>query len=119
MAAEYSRDLSLKVTLARRSIQARGLWPGGSPPFGYRREVLDAKGLPSQGGDPLVWKKRQGVHTHLVLGPEHEVRTVQRVFAMYSRSKTGDAAIARRLNSEGIVNSRGEKWSAARIRYGR
>jgi Recombinase len=115
MAAEYSRDLAKKVTAARRVIMAQGFWTGGSPAYGYRREVVDRQGRPCEAADLSVWRKRQGVHTRLVLGPDCEVQTVRRVFQQYLRPKATFGTIARWLNAQNISNGVGGPWMSARV----
>lgn len=115
MAAEYSRDLSQKVSLARRTIRAQGFWVGGNPPYGYRRQVVDRSGQPSDSPDLSVWQKRQGVHTRLILGPANEVAIVRRIFQMYSRPKMKVASIVRWLNTNNIPNNTGRAWVSARV----
>lgn len=115
MAAEYSRDLAKKVTAARRAIMAQGFWTGGHPAYGYRREVVDRQGRPCETADLSIWRKRQGVHTRLVLGPESEIQTVRTIFRMYLRPKSTFGTIARWLNASGIPNGAGSPWQPARV----
>lgn len=110
MAAEYSRELSAKVSRAQRGLMAQGYWMGGTPPFGFRRLVADQDGNPSNIPDEAIWKKHQGVHTRLTLGPEEEVALIKRVFAMYLRPGATTASIARDLAKAGVITP-GRLWT--------
>ena len=44
MAGEFSRELSVKVAAAKQRILALGFRAGGPAGFGFRRELLDARG---------------------------------------------------------------------------
>lgn len=111
MAAEYSRDLSRKVSRAQRYLLLKGYWMGGTPPFGLRQQITDEQGNPSPKPAGNVWKKRQGVHGRLVHGPAEEVALVRRIFAMYLREGATIASVSRHLTSEGLVSSAGKPWS--------
>jgi len=48
MAAEYSRELSVKVSAGQRRLVAMGYWQGGYGPFGMRRQLVGQDGRPKQ-----------------------------------------------------------------------
>lgn len=114
MAAEYSRELSVKVALSHRRAAERGFWTGGSCGYGLRRQAVSRNGrlLGRHGfGDP----KEQGAHTRLVEGPPHEVATVRRIYRMYLKDGRSMREIARLLNAEGIASDRGRLWSGPMV----
>lgn len=115
MAAEYSRDLSQKVSRAQRGLQALGYWMGGQPPFGFRQQVEDEHGNPSPKPEGNVWTKRQGIHGRLVHAAPEDVELVRRIFRMYLRKGATIASVSRHLTKEGLVSNTGSVWSVVTI----
>lgn len=111
MAAEYSRDLSQKVSRAQKGLIAQGYWMGGAPPFGLRQLIKDEHGNPSPKPEGNVWKKRQGVHGRLVHGAAEDVALVRRIYRMYLKDGETIASVSRQLVSEGLVSTMGKPWS--------
>lgn len=111
MAAEYSRDLSAKVSGAQLALSAEGFWQGGPPGYGLRRQQVFSDGSL---GRRLLRGDRKGPQcgrTILVPGPDAEVQTVRRIFDLYVRQEMPVRAIARLLNEEGVPGPRGA-WPA-------
>lgn len=111
MAAQYSHDLSQKVSRAQRGLTALGYWMGGSAPFGLRQQINDEHGNPSPRPEGNVWKKRQGVHGRLVHGAAEDVALVRRIYRMYLKDDATIASVSRQLVSEGLVSAAGKSWS--------
>ncbi len=83
MAAEYSRELSTKVSRAQRQQAGLGYKQGGCAVFGTRRQVVDVNGRPKM---MLGSGERKALSTDKVLfvpGPAREVALVRRIFRMY------------------------------------
>ena len=117
MAAEYSRDLSAKVTRAQKGLLREGFFVGGCIPFGYRPAHVRRSGELLPLPESRDWRKQQGVRTKLVLGPPEEVELVRRIFRMYARPTGTIANISRRLTAEpGTVAAFG-KWTPRRTGY--
>lgn len=115
MAAEYSRELSGKVSRAKRGLSQKGYWCGGGCSYGLRRQLVRPDGsLGAVLGDGER-KALVGQRIVLVAGPDHEVATVQRIFREYAIHGLGTTAIARRLNAEDVVGNRGRPWTRHRI----
>lgn len=115
MAAEYSRELSAKVFSAQCRFIEMGFKQGGHAGYGLRRLSLAADGTPRR---ELQYGESKGTVTDrvvLILGPAHEVKTVQRIYALYVDDAAGEAAIARLLNAEGIASEFGRPWTQAMI----
>ncbi len=114
MAAEYSRELGVKVLAAQRRLAQLGYRMGARPVYGFRRFVVSAdpkRQLPLQEGE------RKGLamdHVILVLGPKKEIDCVRSIFAMALRNLTM-SEIARRLNHRGIPYIGGRKWTPSSI----
>lgn len=111
MAAEYSRDLSAKVMRSQHGLLREGYWVWGEAPYGYRREIVDKDGRLYRPSEDGVWRKKQGIHTRIVLADPEVVARVQGMFRSYLRCGNL-AAVARKLNQQSVPAPRGGIWSA-------
>ena len=115
IAAEYSRDLSQRLSRARLALAAKGFHQCGRAPFGLRRLVLDQngneKGILEDGQRKLL----AGYRTVLTLGPASEVKIVRSIFNMYVKDDLSRAEIARRLNDAGKTRSPTSQWTRGSI----
>ncbi|MDI4239410.1 recombinase family protein [Bradyrhizobium sp. Arg237L] len=117
MAAEYSRELSVKVHAGACRVAGLGFKQGGAIGYGLQRELVD-EDRRSRG---IILSKGQRKHlqTDRVLvrpGPEREQRVVAQIFREYVVHRRSQASIARLLNNEQVPNHRGTPWSEAMIR---
>lgn len=117
MAAEYSRDLSRRVSGAQKSLLAKGYWTGGSPPIGYRAAHMRRGGEFVPLPDSEHWRKRQGIRTKLVLGPREEVDVVRRLFRMYLKKDATIATVARELAKDAAAKRIPGEWTPRRVGY--
>ncbi len=111
MAAEFSRELSVKVSAGQRRIAQLGFRLGGLAGFGFRRMTVDPAGSRRV---VLADGERKGMKTDrvtLVLGPRKEVRAVRKAFDLFVNNGLGEAKIAVHLNELGIVTRSGKRWS--------
>jgi len=115
MAAEYSRELSVKVHTGQCRIAGLGYRVGGPLNFGLRRELigedLKPKGQLSKG-------QRKSLHTdrvRLLPGSEKEAETVRRIFRLFVDEEKPRSAIARQLNREKVANHHGRSWTESMI----
>lgn len=115
MAAEYSRELSQKVSQAQRGLLAQGYWMGGQAPFALRRQVEDEHGRPALTPDEALWKKKQGIHGRLVWGAPDEVELVRRIFRMYLSPRATIASVARQLRKTAGRSHKGSEWSGMAV----
>jgi DNA invertase Pin-like site-specific DNA recombinase len=116
MAAEYSRELSDKITLSKRGLSLQGYWPGGNPPLGLRRGVVmegHARGASLGVGERNAIKGNRIIVTP---GPAEEVALIRRIFRLFTTSRTTPNALARRLNAETGLSCRGKAWTQVRVR---
>ena len=100
MAAEYSRELSVKVYASQRRLAQLGFRMGGPPPYGLRRLIVSPDGTPTQN---LVRGERKGsgkCHVILVPGPKSEVDCVRLIFSMALDPQRSTSQIASALNSQ-------------------
>lgn len=115
MAAEYSRELSVKVFAGHRNLVQRGYRQGGSPGMGLRRQLIDEhhhiKGLLQRG-------QRKNIQTDrvvLVPGPEEEIAVVRRIFQMFLEQALPERVIAATLNRERISADRDREWTRGTV----
>src|SRR3546814_14846298 len=95
MAAEYSRDLSARISRAQRQQAKLGFKMGGMAPYGTRHQVVDENGKRRMTLKP---RQRKALSTDKViyaLGPPAEVDVVERVFRDYALSRKNMTEIAR------------------------
>lgn len=112
MAAEFSRELSVKVSAGLARNARQGFCNGGRCGFGLRRAIVGRDGLPS-----LVLEHGQRKHIRseravYVPGPPEEVALVRRVFRMFVEEARSEHDIATTLNSEGYASSLGRRWKS-------
>lgn len=116
MAAEYSRELSVKVKTGLTRLARLGYKLGGTAPYGLRRQLLDKQGKPKQ---ILEYGERKSLveeHVILVPGPDQEVAVMRRIFEEFVNERYSPKTIAASLNRDGIPFLRGRKWLGGTIR---
>ncbi|MBQ1076850.1 recombinase family protein [Micromonospora sp. C31] len=92
--AEYERNMIIdRVKSGMTAKASKGQWAGGTRPYGY-----------------LVNPDTQ----HLVPHPD-EAPILRDIFRLYTRDRLGTRAIATELNSRGVPNRTGKKWSGHTI----
>lgn len=116
MAAEYSRELSAKVTRAQTGLRAKGYWMGGPCGYGLRRQALTPSGQPGPIMEAGERMGIQGYRSVIVPGPASEVAMVRRIFRLYVVEGLTEVSIAERLNGEGVPAAAGAKWTRFRVR---
>ncbi|MBR1133251.1 recombinase family protein [Bradyrhizobium iriomotense] len=114
MAAEFSRELSGRVHAASMRIASKGFRLGGREPFGLVRQVVDDKCRPKGTLQAGEHKFLSTDRVKLVPGPRDKVEVVRWIFDEYLRGKPQEA-IARELNSRGIVTNKGGAWCQGSI----
>jgi len=113
MAAEYSRELGVKVYAGKKRVVQLGFRVGGEAGYGLRRMLLSADGKRKQ---KLAHGERKSLLTDrviLVPGPKREVECVRLMFRMGLRKCY--RAIADELNARGIPHLRGKPWNGDRV----
>ena len=117
MAAEYSRELSVKVHAGACRVARLGFKQGGPVGYGLRRELIDESGC-SKG--ILLKGQRKYLQADRVVirpGAEEEQRIVARIFREFVVHRRSRGSILRRLNEEKVPNHRGAPWSHAMVRH--
>lgn len=111
MAAEHSRELSVKVHTGACRFARMGFQLGGRVTYALQRVLVDERLQPKgilKHGDR---KYLQTDHVRLQPGPANEVAIVKWMFAYFLESKS-EIAIARQLNQQAIPSSMGKRWTA-------
>ena len=116
MAAEFSRELSVKVHAGHCRLASLGFHVGGAGAFGIRRELIDedykSKGWLKKGESKALKTDRVVIRVGL---PE-ESAIVRWIFNEFVSTKASYAGIARLLNSAGVPSRSAEPWSALMVR---
>lgn len=116
MAAEYSRELSVKVFSGQCRLIELGFRQGGPAGYGLRRQLIDRdrnpKGLLAQGER----KSLQTDRVILVPGPPKEVETVQYIFDLFVNQNKTEPEIMQLLNDRGTSWEQGRPWTRATVR---
>ena len=110
MAAEYSRELSVKVLAGQKRLASLGFWQGAVPGYGFRRMLVSADRSPKHF---LRDGERKSIATDrvvLVPGSPEEVAMVRRIYQMLIDEGRTVNWIARELNRNGIPFVRGSEW---------
>ena len=115
MAAEYSRELSNKVSEGMRAMVCRGHWAGSLPGYGLRRFLVSADGAPKQLLHQSETKNIRSDRTVLVPGPMHEIKVIRRIYRLFTTEGLGMVAIAKELNSKNLKHGRSE-WNYQAVR---
>jgi len=115
MAAEYSRELSERTTLAIARLVRDGFWGGAAPGYGLRRMLVGKNGEQKR---PLNFGERKALHderTILVPGPDEEIKVIKKIFRLYTEEKRSMSYIAKKLNKLGILHGK-VRWNDHAIR---
>src|SRR5215212_727772 len=110
MAAEYSRELGVKVHAGHCRIAGLGFRVGGPLTFGLTREMVDekqcSKGKLAKGECKALKTDR----VRLRRGSEEEVAVVRWIFQQFVVERTTYVDIARQLNRVNVANH-GRPWT--------
>jgi len=111
MAAEFSRELGVKVHAGHCRIASLGYRVGGSLTFGLGREMVDeqqrSKGKLAKG----EYKALKIDRVRLRLGSDEEMAVVRWIFQQFVMERKTDVEIARQLNRGNIANHHGRPWT--------
>lgn len=116
MAAEYSRELSAKISRAQRHRARLGFKQGGPSPFGLRRQVIDENGVPRMMLEVGQHKALNTDHVILVHGPQEEIKIVRQIFRKFAVKGMRLGEIASWLNEKGHRHPNGNIWRTQSVR---
>lgn len=114
-AAEYSRELSVKVFNAQRRLVELGYHQGGQVGYGLRRLLLSDKGVPR---GELKSREIKNIFTDRVVvvpGPQEEVAVVRWIFDSFVRRGKGEGDIAKILNKRNINSVNYRSWTGEKV----
>lgn len=115
-AAQYSRELSEKVYRGCANIAKQGYWPGGPPPYGFTRLLLDESRNPVRQLSPGERKSIQNQRVTLASGNADELSTITRIFREFVELERTSKKIAQGLNRDGIPSPGGVCWDGEKVR---
>jgi DNA invertase Pin-like site-specific DNA recombinase len=113
-AADFSRDLSVKVFNGQCNLARRGYSQGGVARYGLKNVVVRDDGKPVGKGFRRT-KRLVGYHVELAPGLSEEVRVVKEIFRRYVKLGEKISEIAAYLNSRGYKTRFGHLWNTDRI----
>src|SRR5215216_5912116 len=115
MAAEYSRELGVKVHTGQSRVAALGYRVGGPLTFGLRRELVDESARSKR---RLTKGERKALHTDRVRiqpGSDEETAIVRWIFHQFVVERKSYSQITRELNRAKMTNQ-GRPWTGTMIR---
>jgi DNA invertase Pin-like site-specific DNA recombinase len=116
MAAEFSRELGVRVYEGKRRITELGFNVGGRTPFGLRRRIASEDPARCRTLEAGERKYDRSEHLILVPGPAHEVECIREIFrGVLDRGMTAKE-IARELNTRGMT-LRKRRWTQELVKY--
>jgi site-specific DNA recombinase len=105
----YLKELGKKTKRGLAGQMDRGFSTGGRQ-YGYRKiPVFDASGKKDAHGHPV------SIGTNIEVN-EEEAEVIRRIFD-WAAQGVGLASIVERLNTEGIPNSRGKRWTKSPVSW--
>lgn len=111
MAAEYARELSVKVFAGQKTLIKKGYRQGGTPGYGLRRQLIDehhnAKGILKRGQHKSIQTDR----ILLIPGPPEEIETVNLIYHLFLTDSLAERTIATILNNKQIASETGRPWT--------
>ncbi|GMO20809.1 recombinase family protein [Bradyrhizobium sp. TM233] len=114
MAAEYSRELSVKVYAGQCRFARLGYKPCGNPGYGLVRELVDekdqSKGILKRGQRKYLATD----HIRVRPGPPREVATVRWIFNRFLEVKC-ETVVAWELNKKKVASRSGTPWTRVMI----
>jgi DNA invertase Pin-like site-specific DNA recombinase len=110
MAAEYSRELSVKCFRGQKHLVELGFRVGAQPGYGLRRMMISADRKRQAILKIGEYKSLSTDRVVLVHGPAAEVQCVRTIYKMFVRDHINPSQIARELNRQGIPYRDGKSW---------
>ena len=110
LAAEYSRELSVRVFDNHKRAVQLGFRVGGQPGYGLSRMAVSRDGSHKGILQTGEFKALMTDHVTLVHGPDDEVECIRTIFSLCVRRKTRGEIVSE-LNRRGMKNA-GRPWKA-------
>ena len=116
MAAEYSRELSTRISRAQRHQAGLGFAQGGETPLGLRRQVVGEDGKRRNILQPGQSKAFRTDKIIFAPGPAREIALVRRIFELYVHKEMRLGEIETWLNRKKYRQASGRPWTSAAVR---
>jgi len=116
MAAEYSRELSAKISQAHRRLAALGYHQGGFVGMGLRRAIVSPDGRVLGTLEDGQRRLGYGDRIRVVPGPEQEIAIVRSAFDAFTVRGLRASKIIEELNKEPSTWLRGKPWTFYKMR---
>lgn len=118
MAAEYSRELGVKIAAGQRNVFQHGFRGGGGlPGFALRRMLVSADGIPKQ---VLAEGERKAIQTDRVIlipGPPEEVAWLHEIYRLFIEEVYSYREIAETLNEHAVPYHHNRPWNLHAVKY--
>jgi len=114
-AAEYSETLSEKTKSGAIKVAEQGYRPGGSPPYGMQRVMLNEQKQRDRVLEPGQRKGLQNGRTILEPGDPALQAVILNIFELFVEKDYSEKQIAGYLNSKEIPSPGGVLWSSGAV----
>lgn len=115
MAAEWSRELSVKVHAGHCRVASLGYRVGAPVGYGLRRLMVDESEHPKGFLAKGQFKALQSDRVRLQHGSAEEVAVIRSIFDQFVNGRKSYSDIRRLLNDAGIANHNGRPWTDGMI----
>lgn len=115
MAAEWSRELSVKVHAGHCRVASLGYRVGAPVGYGLRRLMVDESEHPKGLLEKGQFKALQSDRVRLRLGSPEEAEVIRCIFDQFVNGRKSYSDIRRQLNDAGIANHNGRPWTDGMI----
>ncbi|MGY8706001.1 recombinase family protein [Bradyrhizobium sp. 18BD] len=111
MAAEWSRELGVKVHTGHCRIASLGYRVGGPVGYGLRRMMVDESEHPKVQLEKGQYKALQSDRVRLRQGSAEEAAVIYCIFDQFVNARQSYSEIRRALNDANIANHNGRPWT--------
>lgn len=115
MAAEWSRELSVKVHAGHCRVASLGYRVGAPVGYGLRRLMVDESEHPKGLLEKGQFKALQSDRVRLQPGTAEEAAVIRVIFDQFVNGRKSYSDIRRQLNDAGIANHTGRPWTDGMI----
>ncbi|MDN4987121.1 recombinase family protein [Bradyrhizobium sp. WYCCWR 13022] len=115
MAAEWSRELSVKVHAGHCRVASLGYRVGAPVGYGLRRLMVDESEQPKGFLAKGQFKALQSDRVRLQHGSAEEAAVIRTIFDQFVNGRRSYSDIRRQLNDAGIANHNGRPWTDGMI----
>jgi hypothetical protein len=111
MAAEFSRELSIKTRAGLRTAVLAGYQMGSPPALGFRKVAVSKADGSERNLDAAQRRISNLEHVKWVHAPKEELELVRRIFETYAYSAMSVQDVAEKFCKEGVVSRTGKPLS--------